>query len=77
MDIFDFQAQKVVNTEGVFEVYKEDENDLGGLFVRLKNLMISETHTQWDIVYLETYIKKKKKFNGPKKSKMADFSTKG
>lgn len=57
MDIFDFRAQKVVNTDGVFEVYKEDENDLGGLFMRLKNLMISETHTQWDIAYLGTYIK--------------------
>lgn len=57
MDIFEFQANKVVNIEGVIEAYKDDENDLGGIFMRLKNLMVSETHTKWDIAYLETYIK--------------------
>lgn len=25
--------------------------------MRLKNLTVSETHTQWDIAYLETYVK--------------------
>lgn len=47
----------MVNVDGVFELYREDEGDLGGLFMRLKNLLISETHTKWDIAYLETYIK--------------------
>lgn len=51
MDIFEFRASKVVNVEGVFEAYKEDENELGGIF------MIYENHTKWDIAYLETYIK--------------------
>lgn len=57
MDIFEYRASRVVNTEGVFKVYKEDEGDLSGLFTRLKNLTVSETHTQWDIAYLETYVK--------------------
>lgn len=47
----------MLNTEGVFESYKEDESDLGGLFTRLKNLLISENHTKWDIAYLESYVK--------------------
>lgn len=38
-------------------MYNERENDLGGFFVRLKNLTISEIHTQWDVAFLETYIK--------------------
>lgn len=57
MDVFEFRATRVVNTEGVFEPFKEGDGDLGGLFMRLKNLTISETHTQWDIAFLETYIK--------------------
>lgn len=57
MDIFEYRATKVVNIEGVFEAFKGDEGDLGGLFMRLKNLTISELHTQWDIAYLNTYIK--------------------
>ena len=57
MDIFEFRATRVVNTEGVFETFKEGDNDLGGLFMRLKNLTIAELHTQWDIVFLDTYIK--------------------
>lgn len=56
MDIFEYRATRVVNTNGVFEVYKEEEGDLGGLFMRLKNLTVSEMRTQWDIAYLDTYI---------------------
>lgn len=29
---------------------------MGGLFVRLKNLMVSEIHTQCDIAFLEQYV---------------------
>lgn len=56
MDIFEYRVSKVVNTEGVFQTYKESDGDLNGFFVRLKNLTISEIHTQWDIAFLETYI---------------------
>ncbi|XP_040192018.1 vomeronasal type-2 receptor 26-like [Rana temporaria] len=57
MDIFEFRAKKLLNTEGVFESYKEDEGDLNGLFTRLKNVLVSENHTKWDIAYLESYMK--------------------
>ena len=57
MDIFTFRATQVVNSEGVFETFKEGDNDLGGLFMRLKNVTIAELHTQWDVVFLDTYIK--------------------
>lgn len=57
MDIFDYRASKKVNTNGVFEPYKEEEGDLSGLFTMLKNLTISETNTKWDVAYLETYVK--------------------
>lgn len=57
MDVFEYRASKTVNTDGVCETYNITEGDLGGLFVRLKNVIISETHTQWDIAFLETYIK--------------------
>lgn len=57
MDIFEFRATNMVNVEGVFEAYTNDESDLGGIFMRLKNLMVSENHTKWDIAYLETYTK--------------------
>lgn len=57
MDVFEYRATRVVDTEGVFEIYKEDEGDLSGMFLRLKNLTVSEIHTQWDIAYLETYVK--------------------
>lgn len=57
MDIFEYRASRAVNTDGVFEVFSNSDNDLSGLFMRLKNLLISEIHTQWDIAFLETYIK--------------------
>lgn len=58
MGIFEFRATRVVNTDGVFEPFKNGDSDIGGLFVRLKNLVVSEIHTQWDIAFLETYVKK-------------------
>lgn len=57
MDVFDYRATKVVNTDGVFQTYTETDGDIGGLFMRLKNLTILEIHTQWDVGFLETYIK--------------------
>lgn len=56
MDIFEFSATKVVKLDGVFESFKDEEGDLGGIFTRLNKLMISENHIKWDIAYLETYI---------------------
>lgn len=57
MDIFEHKAARVVNTDGVFDISTAIEGELGGLFMRLKNLTTSEIHTQWDIAFLETYIK--------------------
>lgn len=58
MDIFEFRAKRVVDTEGVFDSNPMAiGSDVSGLFIRLKNLMISEVHTQWDIAFLDTYIK--------------------
>lgn len=30
--------------------------EIGGLFLRLKNIMVSELHLQWDLVFLEQYV---------------------
>ena len=58
MDIFDFRSKRVVNLEGVFDTTPiTPGSDVGGLFLRLKNLLVAEIHTQWDIAFLETYIK--------------------
>lgn len=58
MDIFEFRAQRVVDTTGVFDSNPTSvDSGTSGLFIRLKNLTISELHTQWDIAYLETYIR--------------------
>lgn len=46
----------MVKKDGVSEINGEPEGDLGGLFMRLKNLMVSEIHTQWDIAFLEKYV---------------------
>lgn len=57
MDIFDLRA-RVVNTEGVFDsTPTAPGSDISGLFMQLKNLLVAEIHTQWDIVFLETYIR--------------------
>lgn len=55
MDIFDYRASRVVNTEGVF-VATSTDTEIGGLFLRLKNIMVSELHLQWDLVFLEQYV---------------------
>lgn len=58
MDIFDFRAQRVVDTAGVFDPTPTPlDSGISGLFIRLKNPSASELHTQWDIAFLETYIK--------------------
>lgn len=45
-----------VFTEGIFIISKGDDSDLGGLFMRLKNLTVSEIHAQWDIAFFEQYL---------------------
>lgn len=59
MDIFDFRSQHIINTEGVFDGRVEQADEVGGLFLRLKNLLTSELHTSWDVAYLEQYISQK------------------
>lgn len=58
MDVFDYRTNRSVNTEGVFTLLKTD-TEIGGLFLRLKNLMVSELHLDWDIVFLEQYSKER------------------
>lgn len=53
MDVFEYRSSRTESKTGVFETISEPEGDLGGLFIRLKNLMISEIHTQWDVAFLE------------------------
>lgn len=47
-----------LNTDGVF-VSTDPDSEMSGMFVRLKNLMISEIHLQWDKAFLEQYIKER------------------
>lgn len=56
MDVFEYRSSRVIKKDGVFEINGELEGDLGGLFIRLKNLLISEIHTLWDIAFLDQYI---------------------
>lgn len=55
--IFEYRSQLVTNTVGVFDGNDDPRDDLIGCFLRLKNLTITETHTRWDIAYLEEYVK--------------------
>lgn len=55
MDVFDYRASRVFNTEGVF-VATSSDTEIGGLFMRLKNVMVSELHLQWDLAFLEQYV---------------------
>lgn len=55
MDVFDYRASHKVNTEGVF-IATGNEMEIGGLFLRLKNVMTTELHLQWDLVFLQQYI---------------------
>lgn len=55
IEVFEYRATCPFNTEGVFVVMTRD-TEIGGLFLRLKNLMVSEIHLQWDIAFLEKYI---------------------
>lgn len=58
MDVFDYRTSRSFSTEGVFVVLNTD-CEVGGLFLRLKNLMVSELHLQWDIAFLEQYCKER------------------
>lgn len=56
MDVFEYRSTRTIVKDGVFEVNNEPDSDLGGLFMRLKNLMVAEMHTQWDIAFLDQYV---------------------
>lgn len=43
----------------MFVLTGTEESEIGDMFLRLKNLMVSELHTEWDIAYLEQYISEK------------------
>lgn len=55
MHVFNYRASRTVNLDGVFSVTGND-TELGGLFLRLKNIMTSELHILWDLAFLEQYI---------------------
>lgn len=56
MDVFEYRTARSLNTEGVF-TNTNPNSEMSGIFIRLKNLMISELHLQWDTAFLEQYIK--------------------
>lgn len=56
MDVFEYRTNRTFNIEGVFSILNTD-SEMGGLFLRLKNLMVSEIHLEWDIAFLEQYSK--------------------
>lgn len=58
MDVFEYRTIRSFNTEGVFTALKTD-TEIGGLFLRLKNLMVSECHLEWDIAFLDHYSKER------------------
>lgn len=59
MDIFDFCHNRKINPEEVFDQASPANEGIRGTFMRLKNVLISELHATWDIVFLERYIKEK------------------
>lgn len=57
MDVFDFRKSRSLNLKDAFSSVEVQQNlDMGGLFVRLKNLMVAEVHGHWDIALLEKYL---------------------
>lgn len=58
MDVYDYRTSRSVNSEGVFVILSGDSK-VGGLFMRLKNLMVSELHLEWDIAFLKQYSKER------------------
>ena len=58
MDVFDYRSSRSLNTEGIFTVTGTSV-EISGVFMRLKNLMTTEIHLQWDIAFLEQYQKEK------------------
>lgn len=59
MDNFDFRSQCNINTEGVFDGNVKQCDEIDGLFLKLKNVLVSELHTGWDVAYLEQYVTQK------------------
>lgn len=51
------QSERKTNHSGVFYHESEDQSDLRGTFMCLKNYMVTLIQTQWDIVFLEQYLK--------------------
>lgn len=56
MDVFEYRTSRSLNTDGVF-INTNPDSEMSGMFIRLKNLMVSEIHLQWDKAFLEQYIK--------------------
>lgn len=56
MDVFEYRTTRSFNTDGVF-VTTNTDSEIGGLFLRLKNRMVTKLHLQWDIAFLEQYNK--------------------
>lgn len=57
MDIFEFRSSRCIDLKDAFNnVDDSQNNDLGGLFMKLKNLMIAEIHGNWDVAFLEKYL---------------------
>lgn len=56
MDVFDYRSSRVIAKDGIFEIGDAPVSDISGMFMRLKNLMVSEIHTQWDILFLAQYV---------------------
>lgn len=54
--IFYFHSQYNINLEGVFDGNIDQRDEIGGIFFRLKKLLVFELHTSWDIAYLEQYV---------------------
>lgn len=55
MDISDVRNNHGIDTEGVFDENSEHQGALAGGFMRLKNLMTSENHANWDTAFLEEW----------------------
>lgn len=55
MDVFEYRSSRSFSTNGIF-VTNDTNTEMSGLFVRLKNVMFSELHLQWDVAFLEQYV---------------------
>lgn len=59
MDIFEYHKNRRINPDEVFDEASLETDGIWGIFMRLKNVLISELHTSWDIVSLERYLNEK------------------